>query len=339
MSKKRNIDEALGGSRATKQVKFDDNVKKHTLDSDEEDNDDQYNVLDENDIEGEEEGAARQDGDTRMTAFNMQEEMEMGHFDRDGHFIWNNEKEVRDNWLDNIDWHKVKDKTGANPYSLESKGLGDESESEEEMDTFNEIDTYKKIITYLKPKESINKALRRLGGDSSKLSTMEKLKRKKAGTLGSSKEVNELTELANEVLTQLGNMDVYQETFEQISLKLDAHDKKNKSKAKIVEAELDMYSDDFDKQEKGKIVGVDGAEQEQSSTTTTNTAGESSSSELMWEFKWEQDKEKIEGPFDTLQMNKWQSEGHFKTGVWVRKCGSEDANFYSSSRIDFELYL
>lgn len=37
---------------------------------------------------------AGQDGEQRMTAFNMREELEEGHFDRDGHFIWKNEKEV-----------------------------------------------------------------------------------------------------------------------------------------------------------------------------------------------------------------------------------------------------
>lgn len=39
-------------------------------------------------------GFARQEGEQRMTAFNMREELEEGHFDRDGHFIWSNEKEV-----------------------------------------------------------------------------------------------------------------------------------------------------------------------------------------------------------------------------------------------------
>ncbi|KAJ8984637.1 hypothetical protein NQ317_009865 [Molorchus minor] len=67
-------------------------VKKHTLDSDEEDDIDEDNVLDADDIEGEEEGIARQEGEQKMTAFNMNEEMEEGHFDKDGHFIWSNGK-------------------------------------------------------------------------------------------------------------------------------------------------------------------------------------------------------------------------------------------------------
>lgn len=42
-----------------------------------------------------------------FTAFNMKEELEEGHFDKEGHYVWNKEKEIRDNWLDNIDWMQV----------------------------------------------------------------------------------------------------------------------------------------------------------------------------------------------------------------------------------------
>ncbi|XP_065168773.1 CD2 antigen cytoplasmic tail-binding protein 2 homolog [Atheta coriaria] len=333
---KRNIDELLENETnlPRKQVKFDDNVKKHTLDSDEEDDDkDKYNILDDNDIEGEEDASLdRQDGDVRMTAFNMTEEMEMGHFDKDGHFIWKNEKEVRDNWLDNVDWQRVNianNAGDANAQNSEEKGLGDESDDDNTPD-FDHITSYRRVITFLKPGETINKALKRLGGDLSKMSTIERIKHKKAGTLGSNKDVVELTELANGILTHLGNMDVYQETYEQIQLKLNNHDKKNKSKAHIVEAEFDMYSDDFDT----KSASV--------STSTVENLGkkeETEETQLMWEFKWDQAKDEIEGPFDTRQMNKWAEDGHFKTGVWVRKCGAQDSNFYSSNRIDFELYL
>lgn len=71
----------------------------------------------------------------------------------------------------------------------------------------------------MEPKESISKALRRLGGNK-RLSTAERWKMKKAGLSidgGSSLKVIRLTELANQILTANGNMDVYQETYEQIS--------------------------------------------------------------------------------------------------------------------------
>lgn len=79
--------------------------------------------------------------------------------------------------------------------------------------------TYKEIVGMMEPKETISKTLRRLGGNK-RLTTAERLKMKKAGLStdnSSSVKVTRLTELANQILTATGNMDVYQETFEHIS--------------------------------------------------------------------------------------------------------------------------
>lgn len=96
-----------------------------------------------------------------LTAFNMREEMEEGHFDKQGHFIWNNEKEIRDNWLDNINWQQIKNKDTAENEDT-SHGLADDSDSDQEQ--FDEIETYKQLLSYMKPNEMVNKTLRRLGG-------------------------------------------------------------------------------------------------------------------------------------------------------------------------------
>lgn len=70
------------------------------------------NRLDENEIEGEEDGISRIDDDeVKFTPFNMKEELEEGHFDADGHYQWKKDKEIKDNWLDNIDWVKVRVET------------------------------------------------------------------------------------------------------------------------------------------------------------------------------------------------------------------------------------
>ena len=60
--------------------------------------------------------------------------------------------------------------------------------------------------------------------------------------------------------------------------------------------------------------------------------------DVKWEIKRSLEAEAIEGPYSTEQMNKWVREDHFKGQVWVRKYGSSN-EFYSSKRIDFELYL
>jgi len=56
---------------------------------------------------GQEEGVVGQDGEIRITPFNMQEELEEGHFDKEGMYHWKKEKDVQDNWLENIVWCKV----------------------------------------------------------------------------------------------------------------------------------------------------------------------------------------------------------------------------------------
>ncbi|OWR40963.1 putative Aspartyl beta-hydroxylase [Danaus plexippus plexippus] len=298
-------------SKRVASVAFNDNVdrkvvkdgKKHSLDSDEEDSgaeDEKRNVLNADDIEGEEDGAGGMEGEITITPFNMKEELEEGHFDTQGHYHWKKEKEIRDSWLDNIDWVKVKDRPD-NKYKIhkpegEMSVLDDtdsDSEEEKEMEKFDLIRNYKEIVSHMKPKETIAKTLHaETINSNSKMSSAERWKRKKAGTLDEgSQVVTRITELANQILTKTGNMDIYQETFEKIN---NVISKDNKAKG---DSELDMYADDFD---------VNNAE--------------------------------ISGPHSTEQMQKWSTDGHFKTGVWVRKYG-EDTQFYSSSRIDFELYL
>lgn len=39
-----------------------------------------------------------------ITPFNLDEEMEEGHFDSEGNYFIKKEQQIRDNWLDNIDW-------------------------------------------------------------------------------------------------------------------------------------------------------------------------------------------------------------------------------------------
>lgn len=114
---------------------------------------------------GEEEGTDEQlnEGNVPLTAFNMREELEEGHFDRQGNFIWTEEKEIRDEWLDNINWSHVKKATKA-AGSMTTKGLGEESDSGGEEEHFDEFKVYKELLVYMQPNETVNKTIRRLGG-------------------------------------------------------------------------------------------------------------------------------------------------------------------------------
>ncbi len=57
---------------------------------------------------GQEEETIEYDEETKITPFNMKDEMDDGHFDSEGTFIFKKDKEeIKDAWLDNIDWNMV----------------------------------------------------------------------------------------------------------------------------------------------------------------------------------------------------------------------------------------
>jgi CD2 antigen cytoplasmic tail-binding protein 2 len=73
---------------------------------------------------------------------------------------------------------------------------------------------------------------------------------------------------------------------------------------------------------------------------STDKAG-SAGTQVMWEYKWENtDDAELHGPFTSSQMLEWTNENYFPDGVFVRKTSTApDGLFYSSKRMDFELYI
>lgn len=339
-------------------------------------------MLDEDEIQGEEDGVSGMDGDVKVrkiiqmpdkpcaecylfqlqiTPFNMKEELEEGHFDGDGHFQWKKQKEIQDHWLDNLDWVKIKKlddekqqklaESGAAQTSSGVGGLGDSSsESEDEgkdesLKKFDVIAAYRRILDLMQPKETIQKTLQRLGKKSAKISSIERFRRKKAGIIDEDAAlVTEITELTNKILTKMGNMNIYEETYEEISAKFASKLKgggefslANTSKAVDADDALDMYADDFDTKEQKRMTDDNNEQSGTSSEDKTATLG-IDDSKITWEFKWKVDDTDTQGPYTTDQMYKWSQDGYFKDGVFVKKCGAE-SQFSSSNRIDFELYL
>lgn len=64
-----------------------------------------------------------------------------------------------------------------------------------------------------------------------------------------------------------------------------------------------------------------------------------SSAQVTWELRWE-DKEgaEIHGPFSNEKMVQWQESGYFAKGAYVRKATEQGTSWYSTRRIDFDLY-
>lgn len=301
-------------------------VKKHTLDSDEEDSDEEqkgkYEILADDDIEGQEDGVAGQDGEVKLTPFNMKEELEEGHFDTEGNYHWDKETVIKDHWLDNIDWVKIKENKDA--------PLAKSDALKDAPPPFDERAAYQQILGFMQPGETVAKSLRRLGGGAS-LSASERLKRKKAGLSldlgGDSRKVTELTEVANRLLTETGNMDVYQETYNYIKNRVE----QSTSKANEV---LDMYADDFDSKEKERMEH----KSEDGSTPNALAATYEKEPTLLWEYKYTKDGlANVNGPFTSEQMQNMVESGKLPGEVWVRKVGSEN-EFYSSRRVDFDIY-
>ncbi|ODM90978.1 CD2 antigen cytoplasmic tail-binding protein 2 [Orchesella cincta] len=344
-------------------------LRKHTMDSDEDEEDDEdynkrkHNVLDEEEIEGQEEGTLEFDGETRITPFNMKDELEEGYFDGNGMYIWNKrDGEIKDSWLDSVDWMKVKQKDSSTSKPPTSAATDDmDTDSKGDNEPVDVLSLYKQMLQLLQPGESVLKAIKRIGVE---LTASERLKQKKqaaklaakngggaeaessstsaAAAPPEEKEPNEaaekitkLTGLADSILSATGNMNIYQETFESVAFKIKREETKKLSSA--VGDDDDMFGDGFEAKNDDALPA--------STASSVGGGGDAASSsisdpsdEVKWEFKWE-DKEDapIYGPHTSTEMQAWVTEGYFKEGVFVRKF-KQDGKFYTSKRVDFELY-
>lgn len=241
-----------------------------------------------------------------------------------------------DNWLDDIDWVKVKkDENYKKKYYTADGDYSSDEEEATEKSKFDPLTSFQQVLEFMKVGESVNGALQRLNKSRSKLTTAQKWKMKKQGIVDeSSEKITKLTGIVNEILTQTGNMNVYELKYEQIQHKIKEMQDKQGAGPSGKQPDLDMYADDFDEKEKVQL-------DDKPKTVTfkePHVNSENESSELMWEYKHTQDDDaKVHGPFTSEQMLKKSDNGDFKEAVFCRKIGEE--RFYSSSRIDFDLYL
>ncbi|MCI4384805.1 hypothetical protein PGIGA_G00042860 [Pangasianodon gigas] len=347
--------------------------EKHSLDSDEEDEgedgekDSKYNILASDDIEGQEMATIDCDEGVPITPFNLKEEMEEGHFDSEGNYFIKKEKDIRDNWLDNIDWVKIKEQ----PVKKKKKGLsakrrrrpGDEDEAEEErqreekqdeneeedeeeeeseaqedpLASFTPYQLKEAVVNLLQPGETVSAALRRLGG----LGGRKKKGRARDGgedekdetSIRDTEKLDRLTALADRLVV-LGEYEIYQQTYEKLAYRLKGMQQPERDAAakqnEEEEDELDMFADQFDEQH-GKKKDETKKDEEADSGLVSD--------EVMWEYKWEnKENSELYGPFSSQQMQDWVDQGYFKDGVYCRRVDQEGAQFYNSKRLDFELY-
>ncbi|KAL7377693.1 hypothetical protein ABVT39_003224 [Epinephelus coioides] len=340
---------------------------KHSLDSDEEDegeekNSSKYDILASDDVEGQEGATIDFDEGVSITPFNLQEEMQEGHFDSEGNYFIKKEEQIRDNWLDNIDWVRIKEQ----PFKQKKKGLGakrkrrvgdedeaeeekqreekqadkenDEEEEEEEVEpaedplaSYTQHQLTEAVIELLLPGETVAKALRRLGGlGGQKKGKLREESEPTEETKRDTEKLDRLTALADRLVGS-GMFEIYQQTYEKLAYLLKsmsstrpAVGREHGGDGDEEEDELDMFADKFD----------------ESRTADKKEAEENKvSDEVMWEYKWEnKDDSEVFGPFTSQQMQDWVDEGYFSSGVYCKRVDQEGAQFYNSKRLDFELY-
>ncbi|XP_077415521.1 CD2 antigen cytoplasmic tail-binding protein 2 [Vanacampus margaritifer] len=336
---------------------------KHSLDSDEEDEGEdtlssKYDILANDDVDGQENATIDYDEGVSITPFNLEEEMQEGHFDSEGNYFVKKEELIRDNWLDNIDWVKIKEQ----PFKQKKKGLGakrkrrvgDEDEAEEEkkreeqqenkeggedededeeaepaedpLASLTQQQLTEALVELLMPGETVTAALRRLGG----LGGRKRGKLRDAGDHAAenkrdTEKLDRLTSLADRLVAS-GMYGIYQQTQEKLAYTLKSMSSKRPALASKEEDEdeLDMFGEKFD---------------EKHGTQDDEEEGKRVSEEVLWEYKWEnEEKSEIYGPFTSQQMQDWVDEGYFSSGVYCRRLDQEGSQFYNSKRLDFELY-
>ena len=191
--------------------------------------------------------------------------------------------------------------------------------------------------------------MKRLGGGKIQTASERWKKKKQSGgessqATDSNKElILKLTELADSILSNAGNMDIYQETYEGIQYKI------KQSEASKSEADMDMFGEVYEEKNKKEANSERKESQDEEPLTkkvrfnedvnSSSKDEENIHSSVSWEFKWKnEDSEEIHGPHSTSEMLNWVNEGYFESGVWVRRVG-QPGDFYSSRRVDFDLYL
>lgn len=340
---------------------------KHSLDSDEEDegeekNSSKYDILASDDVEGQEGATIDFDEGVSITPFNLQEEMQEGHFDSEGNYFIKKEEQIRDNWLDNIDWVRIKEQ----PFKQKKKGLGakrkrrvgdedeaeeekqreekqadkenDEEEEEEEVEpaedplaSYTQHQLTEAVIELLLPGETVAKALRRLGGlGGQKKGKLREESEPTEETKRDTEKLDRLTALADRLVGS-GMFEIYQQTYEKLAYLLKSMSSTRPAVGREPggdgdeeEDELDMFADKFDESHT--------ADKKEAEVNKV-------SNEVMWEYKWEnKDDSEVFGPFTSQQMQDWVDEGYFSSGVYCKRVDQEGAQFYNSKRLDFELY-
>ncbi|CAH0491599.1 unnamed protein product [Peronospora farinosa] len=211
-----------------------------------------------------------------MTAFDMEEEKDEGHFDANGNFVWDDEaKKQEEAWLEDVSEQQM----GAAKHAKSRREFRDEQTEE----TLTTETANKTLATLVRPRETVLQALKRLGSKKTRVRPGNKRKQthsKEAETTAQTeeekKQFEQITEAAD-FLMRLGEVEVYGQTKEEF----------------IPEEEL------LAQRRRVQFAGQSEGKSEEKPLKK----------EIMWEYKATDGK--IHGPFPTSSFVAWQQQGYF----------------------------
>eukprot|EP00126_Sphaerothecum_destruens_P008669 Sdes_comp20304_c0_seq1m13921 len=333
-----------------------------------------YEILEEKDVEGAEEmfETIAEDDAVKITPFNLKEEMEEGHFDKEGNYYYsgahkNSPAHEADAWADSFDWEReIYDPSkGGQREAREEEAGGEKSGIEFESEkSFHQKkrELFGQLVSHLLPEESVTKALLRLGSCLKKSARVSFAQRKRdkiksglpSGEPGckngdvvknssvftgeSSSAVETVTFLASR-LFEMDYFDIYSETKESICALMEK------------ENMIDECEKSFDsKPNKPSKIQIKQVSSVRSSSPPSKVQPDSGKNDLCqfeseqnirWEFKWKSPEEdgEVFGPFSTFEMTEWKNQGFFDAcASSARQICAPEKPFYPVNRIDFSLY-
>ncbi|KAG0278109.1 hypothetical protein BGZ95_004704 [Linnemannia exigua] len=302
--------------------------------------------FDRTEIEGEElneeeldEDDYDEEGNLKIEAFNMKDELEEGNeIDENGNFVRKVDPErFHDSWLEGLSRKEIESARRAHERK-ERKARMEEKEAAQNAMT--ETDIYVEIVNILQPGESVVGALQRLGGGKKGGPKGAKAIKKKSWQKNKSMAmdtdtttsaaaaepaeseddikrrhtIEKLTDLCDKMMA-MGHFDIYEETYEQVVRKL--------RRADIIEDDWEIGTPVLRPGEKLAAL----------------MAQEEGLTPVQWEYKWAnsqegQDADQIFGPFSGADMKSWNQQGFFSNGILVRMVG--DSTFDPATDTTFE---
>ncbi|KAH7492076.1 hypothetical protein PRIC1_002450 [Phytophthora ramorum] len=223
-----------------------------------------------------------------MTAFNMEEEKDEGHFDAKGNFVWDDEaKKVQEEaWLDSVSEQQM----GAAKNAKSRRDFRDEQAEE----TLTAEVANQTLATLLQPRETVLQALKRLGSKKAarvKPGSKRKQRTEPTQTPEEKKLFEQVTEAAD-FLMRSGEVDVYSQMKEEFVPEEEL----------LAQRRREQFSD------------------ENEAKCEENPPKQ----EVMWEYKAADGQ--IHGPYPTSSFVAWQQQGYFKgdTAVDMRQVQGDD---------------